>query len=143
MPQLVRIRWPDFGEPALPPALTLPEMDGRLAAIRAAMNARGLTRLVIYGDREHFANMLWATGFDPRFEEALLIVGPKDAMLAAGNECLPYTAISPLVQAGAITPVLCPSLSLISQPRSGGIRLADTCGIVAPYLLDPGLVIVV
>ena len=125
MPTLVRITWPDFGAPAMPPALTLPEMEGRLAAIRAAMALRGLTRLVIYADREHFATMLWATGFDPRFEEALLIIGPTQAVLAAGNECLPYTAISPLVQSGAIAPVLCPSLSLISQPRSGGLRLSD------------------
>lgn len=123
MPQLKRITWPDFGAPALPPPLGLPEMDSRLAAIRAAMAARNLTRLVIYGDREHCANMLWATGFDPRFEEALLIIGPDHATLAAGNECFSFTAISPLVQSGAIRPVLCPSLSLISQPRTGGDRL--------------------
>ena len=125
MPHLLRINWPDFGAPTLPPALTLPEMEGRLSAVRAVMNARGLSRLVIYADREHFANMLWATGFDPRFEEALLIVGPDRATLAVGNECLSYTAISPLVQSGAIVPVLCPSLSLISQPRTGGMRLTE------------------
>lgn len=123
MPHLKRITWPDFGAPALPPPLSLPEMERRLAAIRLAMAARGLTKAVVYGDREHFANMLWATGFDPRFEEALLILGPQTATLAAGNECLAYTAISPLVRSGAITPVLCPSLSLISQPRQGGLRL--------------------
>ena len=125
MPELRRITWPDFGAPALPPALQLVEMQGRLAAIRDAMAARGQSRLVIYADREHFANMLWATGFDPRFEEAVLIVSPDSAVLAAGNECLSYTAISPLVQSGAITPVLCSSLSLLSQPRSGGLRLSD------------------
>lgn len=125
MPHLKRIIWPDFGAPVLPPPLTLPDMETRLAAIRATMATRGLTRLVIYGDREHFANMLWATGFDPRFEEALLIIGPDSATLAAGNECLTYTAISPLVGSGAIAPVLCPSLSLISQPRSGGLRMGD------------------
>ena len=123
-PHLTRITWPDFGTPALPPSLTLPEMDTRLAAVRSAMTARNLTRLVIYGDREHCANMLWATGFDPRFEEALLIIGPGHATLAAGNECFSYTAISPLVQSGAIKPVLCPSLSLISQPRNGGVTFA-------------------
>ena len=125
MPDLRRITWPDFGAPALPPALQLAEMQGRLAAIRDAMAARGQSRLVIYADREHFANMLWATGFDPRFEEAVLIIAPDHAVLAAGNECLSYTSISPLVQSGAITPVLCPSLSLLSQPRHGGLRLAD------------------
>ncbi len=120
-PHLIDIDWPDFGAPDLPPPLTLDALRGRMAAIRAAMVGRGLQRLVIYGDREHFANTLWATGFDPRFEEALLIVGHDGpAVLAAGNECLSYTQGSPLVQAGDVVPVLCPSLSLISQPRRGG-----------------------
>ena len=123
-PHLIDIDWPDFGMPVLPPPLTVGEMLGRLAAIRAAMAQRKIDRLVIYGDREHFANILWASGFDPRFEEALLIVPPAGpALLAAGNECLSYTAISPLVGSGDIIPVLCPSLSLISQPRQGGLSL--------------------
>jgi hypothetical protein len=29
---------------------------------------------MVYADREHFANMAYLTGFDPRFEEALLIL---------------------------------------------------------------------
>lgn len=122
--RLIRIDWPDFGAPDLPQAPDLAEMDLRLGAIRVAMDAHGFDRLVIYGDREHAANILWATGFDPRFEEAVLIVGPGEALLLAGNECLPYTAISPLVGSGQIAVGHCPSLSLPSQPR-GGRRLAD------------------
>ena len=136
-PHLIEIDWPDFGMPEVPPALTLAEMQGRLASIRAAMAARGLDRLVIYGDREHFANILWASGFDPRFEEALLIVRPEGpATLAVGNECLSYTVISPLVGSGDIVPVLCPSLSLISQPRTGGLTLRQV--IEAAIGLDHG-----
>lgn len=120
MAGLVRTDWPDFGAPAVPPAPDLPEMRARLASIRAAMAARGLDVLVIYGDREHAANLLWATGFDPRFEESLLIVGAGDRpLLVAGNECLPYTGISPLVAAGDVAVAHCASLSLISQPREG------------------------
>ncbi len=37
---------------------------------------RGYDRLVIWADREHSANLAYLTGFDPRFEEAMLIVGP-------------------------------------------------------------------
>ncbi len=121
--RLIDCDWPDFGPVALPAHSSLPEMRARLAAIRAAMAARGLDRLVIYGDREHSGNMLWATGFDPRFEEALLIVSQDRAVLAAGNECLPYAQISPLVTAGDIAVVHCPGLSLISQPREEGERL--------------------
>ena len=34
--------------------------------------------VVIYGDREHAANLSYLCGFDPRFEEALLVLG-RDA----------------------------------------------------------------
>jgi hypothetical protein len=51
-------------------------------------------------------------------------VTPGDALLLAGNECLAYTAVSPLVQAGVVRTGLCSSLSLPSQPR-GGRRLID------------------
>ena len=122
--RLIRLDWPDFGAPDCPAPPGAEEMDLRLGSIRVAMDAHGFDRLVIYGDREHAANILWATGFDPRFEEAVLIVGPGEALLLAGNECLPYTAVSPLVASGAIAVGHCASLSLPSQPR-GGRRLAD------------------
>ena len=122
MAQLTRIDWPDFGPPALPPAFTLPEAQGRLAALRHA--GRQYDAIVIYADREHAANLHWITGFDPRFEEAVLIVTEGSALLLAGNECLPYTRISPLVQSGDIATGHCASLSLPSQPR-GTRRIAD------------------
>ena len=36
MARLIRIDWPDFGTPDLPPPLGLAEMQARLAAFRAA-----------------------------------------------------------------------------------------------------------
>ena len=128
---LITLDWPDFGAPDLPPALTLPEMRGRMAAFRRVMAARGYDAAVVYGDREHAANLHWLTGFDPRFEEAVLIVTPGDALLLAGNECLPYTGISPLVAAGDIRTGHCASLSLPSQPRDGR-RLGDWLAEVVP-----------
>ncbi len=122
--RLIQIDWPDFGMPEVPPALNLPEMQARLAAFRAAGARAGYDVLVVYGDREHSANLQWLTGFDPRFEEAVLVVSALDALLLAGNECLPYTAISPLVAAGLVRVGHCASLSLPSQPR-GGRRLAE------------------
>lgn len=122
--RLKQIDWPDFGTPDLPPAPGLAEMEARLAALRAAMASRGLAGLVVYGDREHSASILWATGFDPRFEEALLILAPEGPpLLVAGNECLPYTSVAPMVAAGRMRVAHCPSLSLLSQPRAPGERL--------------------
>jgi hypothetical protein len=98
-------------------------MQQRIARLRGAMAARGLDRLVVYGDREHAANIEWATGFDPRFEEALFILGAEGApVIVAGNECLPYAGVAPMVAAGEMRVRHCASLSLISQPR-GGERL--------------------
>ena len=124
MTQLIRIDWPDNGTPDTPPALSLKECSARLQSLRAAAVAAGHDAIVVYGDREHAANLHWLTGFDPRYEEAVLVVTPGDALLLAGNECLAYTAVSPLVQAGVVRTGLCPSLSLPSQPR-GGRRLID------------------
>ena len=130
---LATIEWPDFGLPDLPPALALDEVQGRIAALRRAMESRGLDILVIYGDREHAANIHWATGFDPRFEEALLILGPDEPpTLAVGNECLPYAGLAPMAAAGRMRVVLCPSLSLISQPRDRGERIDRLLRSVVP-----------
>ena len=135
MPHIIRIDWPHFGLPDTPPPLRLAECRGRMARLRAAGAARGFAALVVYGDREHFANLHWLTGFDPRFEEAVLVVTPDSALLIAGNECYPYTAISPLVQGGDIDTAHCASLSLMSQPR-GTARLADILGAALPGGLD-------
>ena len=131
MPHLIRIDWPHNGIPDLPPPLSLPECRARLAALRRVARGRGYAAVVVYGDREHAANLHWLTGFDPRFEEAVLVVTPRSALLMAGNECLSYTAISPLVQAGDITVEHCASLSLQSQPRCTR-RVADILADVVP-----------
>jgi len=124
MTRLIRIDWPDHGSPDTPPALSLEECQARLQALRRAAAGSGYDAVVVYGDREHAANLHWLTGFDPRFEEAVLVVTPGDALLLAGNECLAYTGVSPLVRAGVVRTGLCSSLSLPSQPR-GGRRLID------------------
>ena len=135
---LIRIDWPDFGMPAVPPPVSLSELDARLGAVRAAMADRRLDVLVIYSDREHAANIQWLTGFDPRFEEAVLVLRAKDALLIAGNECLPYTGISPLVVAGRIRVAHCATLSLMSQPRKSA-RLADLLAEAVPAASAIGL----
>jgi Xaa-Pro aminopeptidase len=131
MTRLQRLDWPDHGTPDLPPAFTLPEAEVRLDALRKAMARAGYEALAIYADREHVANLHWLTGFDPRFEEAVLFVSQDDALLIAGNECLAYTVISPLVAAGRVRTGLCASLSLPSQPR-GTRRLWEWLEEVVP-----------
>ncbi len=86
----------------------------RLLRLRQRLAAQKLDALVIYGDREHFANISWTTGFDPRFEEAICIVAPGRApTLLAGNEGYPYAETAN----GEFEPVLWQPLSLMGQPR--------------------------
>jgi hypothetical protein len=77
--------------------------------------------VVIYGDREHAANLSYLCGFDPRFEEALLVLG-RDArrVLIVGNEGLGYAGVAPL----KLEIALAQSLSLMGQTRAQAPRLA-------------------
>ena len=100
--------WPRF-DPA-PECVEIPlaEYESRLERLRETMAVRGLTHFVIYGDREHSANLLWCCGFDPRFEEALLILECEGVpLLLTGNECAAYLPISPLWRAGKLRSRTC------------------------------------
>jgi Xaa-Pro aminopeptidase len=103
------------------------------------MGARGLTHLVVYGDREHFANMVYLTGFDPRFEEALLIVGRRESpLLVVGNECEGYLPVSPLYEAGELRSERFQPFSLLNQPREQSRYLGE---ILADEEVDQGAVV--
>ena len=61
------------------------------------MSKRNLDFLIVFADREHFANLAFLTNLDPRFEEAMLILdktGKRKLLL--GNECMGYTGICPI-----------------------------------------------
>jgi hypothetical protein len=76
---------------------------------------------VVYGDRDHFANLAYLTGYDPRFEESLLILLPGQApTLLVGNEGMGYSGIIPI----EVKRVLYQTFSLVSQPRATSAPLA-------------------
>ncbi len=72
--ELARIRLPEFGVPTSEPVVPGAVYRSRLEEARRRAAAAGLDVLIVYGDREHFANLAWLTAYDPRFEEALLVV---------------------------------------------------------------------
>jgi len=124
--RLIEIDWPEFGGADAPPAIGVEEYRARLAAAREAMGERGLTHLAVYGDREHFANIQYLTGYDPRFEEALLVVREEGApLLLVGNEGEGYLPVSPLYAAGELRSELYQSFSLLDQPRRDSRPLLD------------------
>ena len=127
--RLIDIDWPLFGGPGTGnltestagkvPSFAAPEeLSDRLQAVRLIMDRQKLTHLAVYGDREHFANITYLTGFDPRYEEALLIVsqnGPP--LILVGNECEAYLAVSPLFCNGNLRSERFQPFSLLDQPR--------------------------
>jgi hypothetical protein len=95
---LTKRDWPDFGRAATPPPfrVTRDAYARRHELLRARLHSAGASHLLVYGDREHFANLLWTAGLDPRFEEALLILtAGRDPLLLLGNECVNYVPASP------------------------------------------------
>lgn len=107
------VQQPPLDQPFALPAIPAAEYERRRAALRAAARTDWVA---VYGDREHFANLAFLCGFDPRFEEALLLLADERALLAVGNEGAVYAG---LVAVG-VDVVLCPSLSLMGQDRSRG-----------------------
>jgi Xaa-Pro aminopeptidase len=118
--ELGPVELPAYELPSAQPSIPLPTYQARLAATVAAAAAAGLDALVVYADREHFANLSYLTGYDPRFEESLLIMVPGRApVLLVGNEGVSYAAVVP----PEVEVVLYQSFSLVSQDRSASPRL--------------------
>lgn len=88
--------------------------------MRAGMAARGLDAMAVYADREHFATLHWLTFYDPRFEEALLLVLPDGPpVLIVGNEGMGYSNVARLPVERRLYQVF----SLLGQPRGEVIPL--------------------
>lgn len=70
------------------PAAIYQERVGRL---RKRMDEEELDAVILYGDREHFANIEYFSRYDCRFEEALFIVRRTgDPVMITGNEGRAY-----------------------------------------------------
>jgi hypothetical protein len=70
---------------------------------------------IVYADREHSANLAYLSGFDPRFEEAILIVSDSQVpLILVGNRCVGLAQVSPLPMRVELHQVL----SIPGQPRN-------------------------
>jgi hypothetical protein len=120
--RLAPIDLPEFGLPDDAPELAPERYRERLERLRERTARRGLDRLVVYADREHSANLSYVSGFDPRFEEAVLILGDEpDPAILVGNECWGLAGAAPL----PMRRHRYQDLSLPSQPRDRSLPLAD------------------
>jgi hypothetical protein len=118
--QLTSVVLPDFGQPTYEPTLSIEIYHQRLINIRSLMQTHQLDIILIYADREHHANLTYCCGYDPRFEEAILII-KSDGIptLLVGNEGMGYAELCP----SPVKRVLFQPLSLLGQDRSKSLKL--------------------
>jgi Xaa-Pro aminopeptidase len=84
------------------------------------MKTRKLDAMVVYGDREHFGNIAYLSGYDPRFEESILIVGKANLpTLLVGLEGIAYA--NRIAQIHSKNRVV-PYFSLMGQSRSKSMK---------------------
>jgi hypothetical protein len=120
--ELAAMTLPEFGMPQTEPEIPATTYEARIAAARQGAADAGYDALLIYGDREHLANIAFLTGYDPRFEEALLILTPgRMPRLLVGNEGMAYAALCPV----QVERVLYQSFSLPGQPRGESKPIAE------------------
>ena len=77
MPQLATINLPNHGRAEILPEIPLAVYRSRLKKTLVRMQEMGLNTLAVYGDREHCANLVFLSGFDPRFDKALLLLAAE------------------------------------------------------------------
>ena len=123
---LAEVRLPAFDDAAEIPEIPVSEYQARLTETVARMKQARLDILLVYADREHSANLCYLTGFDPRFEEAMLLLDVKGGrLLVTGNECQGYLPDSAL----KLKIELFQFFSLLGQPRDASrplkVLLAD------------------
>lgn len=121
--RLRKVAFPSIGLPKEPrPELPARVFTSRLRRVRERMEERALDVLLIYGDREHCGTLSWLTNYDPRFEEALLVVFPTGLpVLLVGNEGMVYSRIARL----PVERCLYQAFSLLGQPREKVRPLAE------------------
>jgi hypothetical protein len=130
--RLAEIELPEFGMPDAAPEIPPATYRARLARLRERAGERGYDMIAVYADREHSANLSYLTGFDPRFEEATLILGDEDdPAILVGNECFGMAGAAPV----ELRRHLFQDFSLPGQPRDRSLPLAE---ILAAEGVGPG-----
>lgn len=116
-----RLELPQIEAPGDVPELEPAIFAARFARLEHARENAGLDAILIYADREHAANLMWLTGFSPRFEEALWMqVAGRTPTLLLGNENFGFApgAVKLEARFGLYQP-----FSLADQPRERVVKL--------------------
>lgn len=110
------------------PELTGEDYEERLQKLFSMPEAEAYDAFVIYGDREHFSNIHYFTGYDPRWEESLLIMKRSgERTLLVGNEGISYVKKVEI----EVNIALYQTFSLMGQPNESSATLREifeSCG---------------
>lgn len=97
----------------------------RLKELQKRIQKLGLSHAIIYGDREHFSNIEYFSGYDCRFEESLFVMDADgNTSILVGNEGVSQTYPIPY----KINVVLYQNFSLPGQPRGLLVNLHELLG---------------
>jgi hypothetical protein len=132
--ELAQVKPPPIDVPDAVPSISAAEFERRIAGLLDGVDADWV---VVYGDREHAASLVFLCNLDPRFEEALLVLGKGQRTILLGKEDVGYMPIVPI----ELDVICCPTLSLMGIDRAGfptveeglreaGIRAGDRVGVV-------------
>ena len=116
------VQLPEIKCPEVEPVIGAAAYDARISSLRDLAAKKGIDTVIVYGDREHWANITFLTNYDPRFEETLLILREDEPpRLVVGNEGMSFSQKSPV----NLERMLYQEFSLMGQDRSRGAGLAD------------------
>lgn len=119
----------ELGYPRIKPIIPKTVYEARKERLIQRMTEKKLEAVVIYADREHYANFKYFTGREPRFEEVMLVIHVNgDTYCALGNECYSLAQCSGI----QMQAVFCQLFSLPNQPM-------DEFSSFQQVLLDCGL----
>lgn len=102
------------------PVITKEDYEERIGKLLQA--ASQYSHLLIYADKEHFSNLEYITGYDPRYEECMMLL-KKDAIpwLIVGNEGMGQSQCITIEH----KKVLFQSLSPMGQERGKSPKLTE------------------
>ena len=105
------------------PVITKEDYEGRIGKLLDA--ASQYSHLLIYADKEHFSNLEYITGYDPRYEECMMLL-KKGSLpwLIVGNEGMGQSQCITV----AHEKVLFQSLSPMGQGRGKSKKLTEILG---------------
>lgn len=124
---------PAGAEAPEPVDLTDETMRQHLDKILLRMKEEALDVLLVYADREHGVNFGYLTGFEPRFEEAVLVLHKEGAAyMLLGNESLRMGQYSRI----PVEVVHVPYFSLPNQPMGNTLTLPE---LMRSAKVEPGM----